>query len=174
MSELDLFKLYERLYFDELERRERISARLNLPFALLLAQFGFLSLMLEGAWHSRERVFAQLFWILFLLATVATIVAAWCFRKAWFGFTDKLLPTANATERYRQELLVHYKDYEDSEQLVQNALKLYLYTYYMQFSSVNAVNNDTRSFKLYQSNVSLAVAVVLASLAYVLLLFGRS
>ena len=37
MNQEQLFSFYEKLYFQELERREKLSARLNVPLAILVA-----------------------------------------------------------------------------------------------------------------------------------------
>lgn len=167
MNEQELFRHYEKLYFDEMDRREKISARLNLPLGILLAQVAFLSVMQNGARLDPHRFASIAFWILFTASIVATVVAAWYFRKAWFGFTDKLLPTANATETYRRTLMEHYKSYDNADELVERTLRGYLSDYYMQFSSANAVNNDARSYNLYRSTKNLAFAVAIAFAAYV-------
>jgi hypothetical protein len=49
------------------------------------------------------------------------------------------LPTAVATEQYREELFETYKEYDDCEELVETALEQQLYRYFMEYSSVNAV-----------------------------------
>lgn len=49
MNQEQLFAFYEKLYFQELERREKLSARLNVPLAILVAVIGFLSFMLNSA-----------------------------------------------------------------------------------------------------------------------------
>jgi hypothetical protein len=55
----------------------------------------------------------------------------WFFRRTWFGHTDKLLPTANETETYRQELVKLYEPYEEATRLVEAGMKTYLYGYYI-------------------------------------------
>lgn len=167
MNQEQLFTFYEKLYFQELDRREKLSARLNVPLAILVAVIGFLSFMLNGAsvtisgWHS------LLFWVLFLFACCATVVGAWFFKDSWFGHTDLLLPTAKETEIYREVLFSHYKDYDEKEKLVEDSLKQYLYNCYKQFSSDNTVMNDRRSYKLYCATNAITVAVFFAFSAFV-------
>ena len=167
MNQEQLFSFYEKLYFQELERREKLSARLNVPLAILVAVVGFLSFMLNSAPIGISGRHNFLFWVFFVLASCATAVGAWFFKASWFGHTDKLLPTANETEAYRSQLIDLYKDYDERDQLVEDALKQYLYDYYKQFSSENTVNNDARAYHLYQATYSITVAVMLAFLAFI-------
>lgn len=160
MNESDVFALYERLYFHEIERRSAIDARANLPLALLLAQSGLLAYLLNKAPLSLESGASQTFWMLFAIAVLCTAVAAWFCIHGLVRFTDKLLPTANATEIYRQELIELYGPFENSQALVAGAMREYLYQYYMAFSSTNAVNNDARSYSLFRSVIWLTAAIV--------------
>ena len=167
MNESDLFALYERLYFHEIDRRSAIDARANLPVALLLAQAGLLAFLLNKAPSSWESGASQAFWMLLATAVLCTAVSAWFCVHGLVRFTDKLLPTANATEIYRQELVALYAPYDDSEKLVASAMREYLYQYYMTFSSTNAVNNDARSYNLFRSVTWLTAAIVTGLLSYV-------
>lgn len=173
MNQEQLFSFYEKLYFQELERREKLSARLNIPLAILVAVVGFQSFMLNSAPFGVLGWSGLLFWTFFVLASCATAVGAWFFRASWFGHTDKLLPTANETEAYRSQLIDLYKDFDEKEKLVEDALTQYLYDYYKQFSSENTVNNDTRAYRLYQATYAITVAVLLAFLAFIPYFFVR-
>ena len=167
MNQEQLFLFYEKLYFQEQDRREKLNSRLNVPLAILVATIGFLSFMLNKIPSGVSGWAEIIFWILFILACLATAVGAWFFRLSWFGHTDKLLPTANETEAYRQELMEFYKEYEERDMLVEYGLKTYLYDYYKQFSSENTINNDARAYHLYLATYAITVAVVLAFFAFI-------
>jgi hypothetical protein len=156
------FKLYERLYFNELERREKISARLALPFAVLVATAGLLSFMLNSADKPVGQPWFSIFWVLFAASAIALAAGAWFFRQAWFGHTDKLLPTAGHMEAYHRELRETYAEFDDRDDLVENGFRSFLFDYYAQYSSENAINNDRRSYNIYRATVSLTVSVLLA------------
>ena len=167
MNQDQLFLFYEKLYFQELDRREKLSARLNVPLAVMVATVGFLSFMLNNAPTELSSVAHCFFWALFLFACGASVAGAWFFKSSWFGHTDKLLPTANATEAYRQQLIDLYQNYEEEAQLVEDGLKKYLYDYYKEFSSVNTVNNDARSYNLYLATYAITVAVLFAFVTFI-------
>lgn len=167
MNQDQLFQFYEKLYFQELDRREKLSARLNLPLAILVAVIGFLSFMLNNAPRDIQAPGHLIFWIGFIASCTATGFGAWYFKASWFGHTDKLLPTANATEDYRNTLVELYKEYDEKDALVETALKAYLYDYYMKFSSVNTTNNDARAYHLYQATYAITISVLLAFFAFI-------
>lgn len=167
MNEDQLFLLYEKLYFQELDRREKLSSRLNVPLAILVAVIGFMSFMLKSAPRDLAKIEHQAFWLILVVACFACALGAWFFKNSWFGHTDKLLPTANETEGYRQTLIKLYAPFEDSSNLVNRALKAYLYDYYMKFSTENTINNDSRAYDLYRATYSITVAALLAFLAFI-------
>lgn len=151
--------LYEKLYFHELERREKISARLTLPFGAMLATIGLLSFMLNAEVRPLGQHF---FWLLFSAACVALLIGAFFFRLAWFGHSDKLLPTASNIEAYHTELKAIYAPYPNADELVARHFGDFIFDYLKRDSSANAVNNDRRSYNIYRANVALTVAVLLA------------
>lgn len=156
------FALYEKLYFHEIDRREKISARLALPFAVLVAIGSLLSFMLNSGAMQFSGHVEIVFWCLFTGACVALAAGAWFFRLAWFGHTDRLLPTAGDIEAYYEKLSETYKEYEQNEALVESAFENFLFSHYAQFSSENAINNDKRSYNIYRATVSLTIAVLLS------------
>jgi hypothetical protein len=170
MTDAEIFALYERLYFHEIERRAAIDSRANLPLALLLGQAGLLAFLVDKVLAETQSWQMLLFWSLFVISLLGTAVAGWFGIHGLIRFTDKLLPTASATEKYRQELMELYSPYDDADILVQKALRTYLFEYYMALSSTNAVNNDSRSYDLFRAVVAVSVAIVLGLLAYVVLI----
>ena len=161
MTRDERFQLYEKLYFHEIERREKINARLSLPLAAVLANVGLLSFLLNS--QSRPAgLLGATFWLLLAASTVALLTGAWFFRKAWFGHTDKLLPTADQIEAYHATLVNTYDDFKAKDALVEEHFGNFLFDYYKRFSSANAVNNDQRSYNVYRANAALTAAVLLA------------
>ena len=167
MKREDFYRLYEAQYHREIERRDKLDTRLQLPLAIMAALVGFLSYMLQNKNPAINSISSVIFWLLFISSAVATGFAFSFFRLSWFGHTDKLLPTAKAIEDYKKELLDYYKDNENSNEKVSEDLRETLFNYYVEFSSVNAINNDTRSYNIYRTTVSLTIAVILAFFAYV-------
>ena len=167
MNPEELFKLYEKQYYHEIEVRDKLNSRLQIPLAVLVAILGFLGFMLQNRSSDAMGLGVLIFWMFFAVSAVSITLAIIFFRKSWFGHTDKLLPTAAETEKYREQLIAHYAEYDEKDKLVEDALKKYLSDYYIKFSSVNTVNNDSRSYNLYKTTVALTVATVSTFFAFV-------
>jgi hypothetical protein len=162
MNSTERATLYEKLYFGELERRDKISARLALPFAVIVATVGLLSYFLQLPEKPDVLPWNAMFWSLYGASVAALLAGVWFFRKAWFGHTDRLLPTAGHIEEYYRLLEETYRSYEDSQSLVDKHFRDFLFKYFVECSSANAINNDRRSFDIYRATASLTASVLLA------------
>lgn len=165
MNRDDRFKFYEKLYFYESDRREKISARLSISFAAILANVGLLSFMLNSDNHPASCTLQVLFWLLFLAALVALLAGSWFFRKAWYGTTDEHLPSAREMESYHAELQTTYKDYEGGDSIAQTHFYEFVFNCLIKTSSVITSNNDGRTFHIYRANICLTAAVLFSFLA---------
>ncbi|RXT81760.1 hypothetical protein B1F69_28890, partial [Pseudomonas syringae] len=156
MTEKELSALYEKLYFNETDRREKIGARLSIPMALLLAVSSLLGYMVNMAPAADSGFSAVWFWIFFNISALFWLLAAWYFRGAWAnGLADKLMPTAVQIEDYKTEILKSYAHLEDAEELTAIALGKFIKNYYMEASSTNAILNDRRSLAISDTSIAL-------------------
>lgn len=163
-----LFELYEKLYFHEIDIREKFNARLQLPLAILVAIISFLGFLLQNANKTElSGFFLFLFWSGYVLSCIATTLAIYFFIKSWYGYTYQFIPSANSTEEYHTELIELYSDFEDKEELISKGINDYLYKYYAECSSVNTENNDKKAISLHKAMTSIICAVVLSFLAFI-------
>lgn len=158
-------ELYSNLYFKEVERIEKISSRLSLPFAFLIAISTVLTFLLNSQVKPLTSPYTELFWVFFLSSVTSLCIGAFFLRKAWFGHSDKLIPTAHVIESYYEELKEHYREYDQLENIVNEEFENFLFKYFIQFSSENAINNDKRSYNIYRALVSTSIAALFAFLA---------
>lgn len=173
MNRDERFKFYEKLYFYESDRREKISARLSISFAAILANVGLLSYMLNADGHPSNCIFQVFFWILFSAAVAALFTGAWFFRKAWYGNTDEHMPSAHEMENYHGELLATYKNYADGEAVASRHFDEFVFKYLTKTSSVITANNDRRTFHIYRANIFLTAAVLLSFSAAIPFYIGK-
>ncbi|MCP5128065.1 MAG: hypothetical protein H6985_00635 [Pseudomonadales bacterium] len=153
MNQEDLFNLYEKLYFHELETREKILNRLQIPLAILVSFVSFYGYMakgieLSGAGGSWNVVI----YILLLISLILFALSLYNFIRAFFNHTYELIPTAVETEDYRNQLIEHYTGYPTSGQLVEDAFDNYLYEYYAECATANTKINDKRSSFIHNCN----------------------
>ncbi len=155
----ELFIFYEKSYFHEIEMRDKLTTRLQIPLAIMAALLGFLAFMLR---NKEPSVNDTTFWVLFGASSVLIAISIACFIVSWYGYKYKLLPTSQATDEYRNELYVFYKEYDNTDKLVEKYLKEYLFNYYRDFSSVNMLINDKKAFYLYLTNLFLIFSIILS------------
>lgn len=163
-SDDEEYKLYEKIYLAEAERKEKLLARLNLPLAMIVALLSFLSYLLSKApsVDSTEGVF---FWITYLMAGVYLSVAAAHFSKAWRVRKDDLvIPTAEDLENHRK-ILIKYFDGDVSE--ANEHFMQIMMDYYIMGATRNAKNNDSRSAQLDQFSKYVIYSVITSVIAFI-------
>lgn len=158
MDEQKLFELYEKLYFHEVEAREKIAARLQIPLAVFLSITSLYGYFLKGYSIENSGAWNIAFSIVCVVSVYFFIRSLIYFKKAFFGSEYRFLPAARVAEGYRQELFELYKSYDgtdgysDCQTLVSHHFKNYLLKEYIDSSSHNTVINDKRSEALHKSN----------------------
>ncbi|MBC6987075.1 hypothetical protein [Alteromonas sp. BZK5] len=162
-------KLYEKMYLFEIERREKINARLNLPMAVIVAIFGLLSYVFNFDTNSFTTCENFVFYILLLFASISLFVACYHFKNCWSGLVDQYMPTAEDIEDYYQSLESTYAGFDEKEDLVKSYFNKFLLQSYTEYGSFNAKNNDYRSEQLYFTVRALSVSLFLALIATIVL-----
>lgn len=165
MNRDELFSFYEKLYFHETESKNQISNRLQITLAILVSYASVY------AYFLKQTEFKLTFWCLLFIATTAASILIFCvsiyfFKCAFLGHTYEMLPTAKETEEYRQLLITTYQGYQDSEKLVSNYLKEYIFNYYNECSSINTRVNDFRSHSLHYANKFILYNLFALTLAF--------
>lgn len=173
MNDTELYKLYEKLYFHELEIRDKLIGRLQISLTVIAILLGFLAFMLRNKADVAGGTTASIFWILFIISIVLIAIAIIFFMLSWYGSKYKLLPTASDTDKYKDKLFDHYKEYENSDELAMNFLHQYLFEYFRDWSSENTIINDKKSFYLYLTNLFVILSLIFSFLSFMLFYFGK-
>jgi len=166
MNNEKLFELYEKLYFHEVESRESITNRLQMPLALLLSIVSIYAFMLQSLVLTAKNCWAVVFLFLALCSIALFIKSLWHFIKAYYGSEYELLPSAKETENYRQVLLKQYADYdgtdgyESCEVLTSRYFDEYLFQRYIRASSSNGAVNDLRSYHIHTCNSHIVLNII--------------
>ena len=101
MTNIELRQFYEKLYFQEVESREKIHARLQLPLTLILAIIGAIAFLLQNFDYQAGRWTALRVVFLFLLTCGSfTLILA----MKWF--VDALV--AHAMDKYLTDYYIEY------------------------------------------------------------------
>ncbi len=172
MDKKDLFGFYEKLYFHEIDSREKLNARLQIPLTLIVSFAGVLAFLLQNYWHQGFSASALSFLSLFALSFVAWCFAAYYFVRSCFGNTYSFLPDAQSTEAYRQQLCVLYKSYENGAQVASDYFSDYLMSYYIQRSTENTNCNDRRCIFLHRTNYALIITAAFTVFSFLSFYLG--
>ncbi|MBV4522593.1 hypothetical protein KVG88_21235 [Pseudomonas sp. SWRI74] len=156
-SEDEEFKLYEKIYMAEADRKEKLLSRLNLPLAMIIALLSFLSYLLPKA-PPTDTTAGIYFWILYLGAGVFIIRAMWHFARAWrIRFDDLAIPVAEKLEDHRKTLISYY---DGSVELANSFFMQIMMDYYVMGATKNATNNDRRGNELDALSKNVIYAVI--------------
>lgn len=163
VAETDYFKLYEKMYVYENDRKEKLIARLNLPLAMIVALLSFLSYMLNSAPRSDDSMGAVFFWVFYLCSCCCILCALWSFKNAWsVRNQDLAIPVARELEAYRQEVVGCYTEESEANEYFMSVVL----RYYIEGATRNARNNDERSEYLNSLSKFVIYAIVLALLSF--------
>jgi len=173
MKKTELFTLYEKLYFHEIEMREKLSGRLQLPLAILVSVIGVLAFMLRNFSNSGETALLVVFMIFYGMSFIGILLGITNFIRSWYGYEYSFLPSAKETEDYRQLLIETYESYQGSDDLVEKHFTDYLMRYYVECSSVNTNNNDQRSIFLHLTNKYIVLGATFAFISFIPFYFGN-
>lgn len=151
MNRDDLFKFYEKLYFHEIEMREKLNDRIQIYLAIIAVLFSLIAFILKNVTKLEFAGTGFSFIIILAVDIIFLFIAIYYFIRSWYNYEYAFLPSANDTEEYRNLLIETYKGYNQAESLVENTLKEYIYKYYAECSSTNTRNNDQRSLFFHKT-----------------------
>ncbi|WP_130927217.1 hypothetical protein [Pseudomonas sp. Sample_14] len=145
MDDKERFAFYEKVFYQELDRKEKLYARLSMPLAMLVAIVTFLSYMLNKAPTTEDGTASIFFWIFYLSTCLMLLIGALYFRAAWsLRDSDRGLPTLMALETHRRSFRDDYEKYWDTPEEADAHFKSLVLNYFIEGATVNTENNDKR------------------------------
>lgn len=173
MDRKERFEYYQQLYWHEIEAREHLNSRLQVPLAIIVALGGVLGFMLQNYEHKSLTWTTGSFIFFVLGASVALIVATTLFIRSGYRHAYLFLPTAQVIEAHRANLETYYTTYPDPNLSPADAFDEYVLKHYIDYSTVNSTINDTRSSKLHQTNTAIICTATLLIAAFLVFYLGR-
>lgn len=161
-----LFSFYEKLYFHEIEVRENLTGRLQIPLAITVSLVGVLIYILQHVDVTRRGWVAVSLWLLLLLSTTSILTAGYFFVRSWFGATYELFPAAAEAENYRLLLDKTYSAYEDGAGLSKKYLNDFLCAKFIACATRNTASNDSRSMFLHRTNGALVISTAVLAISF--------
>jgi hypothetical protein len=172
MNDERRFELYEKIYFHEVESREKLSSRLQIPLALLLSIASVYALIVKGVSFSNNDIWNICFGMVFLLSVSLFVVSVSYFVRSFYGHAYEFLPSASDTEKYRKTLIDTYQEYDDCDELVERYFNEYLFRYFNECSSNNTKVNDKRSEYLHKCNTYLILTSMPLVVSFLIFTFS--
>lgn len=149
MDDKERFAFYEKVFYQELDRKEKLYARLSMPLAMLVAIVTFLSYLLNKAPTTEDGIASVFFWIFYLSTCVMLLIGALYFRAAWsLRDSDRGLPTLMELETHRRSFRDDYEKYWDTPEEADAHFKSLVLNYFIEGATVNTENNDKRGIYL--------------------------
>lgn len=173
MDRAALFTHYEKVYFHEINRKEQIFSRLNIPLAIVISLAGFYALLLNGDHKTLSTGLRIWFWIAFFVSAATLVTAVGFLIDALVGRMDQAIPTPNDTEEFRRKLVEYYKEDSDAEASIARNIESAYYGYYMHCASLLTINNDRKASSFYYCVVLLITAAAIALAPYAILMHAK-
>lgn len=168
MDAKERFSFAEKVYYYELERKEKLIARLSLPLAMLVALLTFFSYMLDKAPSPAAGKAGLFFWIFYWYACICLSVGVWNFWRAWnLRLFDKALTTLEDIEAYRDSMLELYAAFADGVEEANKQIHVLIYSQYVMGATTNALNNDKRLGYLNELSTFMAATILFALLSFI-------
>ncbi|MBV6324906.1 hypothetical protein [Duganella violaceipulchra] len=169
------FDFYEKLYFHEMEAREQMTTRLQIPLALLISTIGMLGFMAQNLDRGRVNGWYYGFETAFLIAALFILVSGWyCVKSAW-GHEYAVLPVATAWHTYHADCTALYASQPRKQRtkLICGALKNAVREKYVECATVNASINETRSFGYHMTIKYFVISATFGFAAFLCYFFGE-
>lgn len=168
MDDKERFAFYEKVFYQELDRKEKLYARLSMPLAMLVAIVSFLSYMLSKAPSTENGTASVFFWIFYICTCFTLLIGASYFRAAWsLRDSDRGLPTLMELEMHRRSFSDDYEKYWDTRAEADAHFKSLVLNYFIEGATVNTENNDKRGIYLRSLANYVTVALFLSVLSFI-------
>ncbi|PSW74389.1 hypothetical protein C9J41_05815 [Photobacterium sp. GB-50] len=161
MDKQRLFDLYEKLYFHEMEVREKITSRVQITFALIATGYTILSYMLRMLDLTGNYIAIGVFGICTLVSFIISFGCLYYLVRAFWGNTYNGMPSPKDTDKYREDLIRHkyqisqynldYPDHKQPEVNIDDRVSEHLYTNFRDCSAHNTMVNDRRSRQIHKA-----------------------
>ncbi len=168
MNRVDRRKFYEKLYFHELEVRDKVENRLKLPFSIFAIVFTLAVFLFNEVLVKKSVTVDAFFWTVYLGALLALVFAVGFFIVSWYGYTYKMLPTASDVEAYYGQILTDYQKVSPhkARAWAKEAFDDYLMETFKTYATHNTRNNDRKAFYLHRCVTALIISFMLICVAF--------
>lgn len=141
--------LYEKIYFHEIDGRDKVTQRLQLPLVAFLAIAGFVGSLIQNVRRADTSLSADVFLALLVLAVVALTLAMVFFVASLTGKKYLHLQAPEDWVSHQAECTDLYREYDHAGKLTSAALTKNLVATYVLCGTVNGAINAKKAFYLF-------------------------
>ena len=169
-----LHELYERLYFWEIERQDRINSRVPVLLVIILALAGFQSFLIEHLLPMEKATPQVIAGVLLLVSMACLIMAAIYVKLAWHGHAFAYMPPADRLEEHRKKLNEYCEDEANPEgKREKRSLALEfesdLLEYFVEDASCNFRLNKKKSLRFHVAFNWILISIATGVISFVVL-----
>lgn len=173
MDRKELFEFYQKLYWYDIDAREHLNNRLQIPLGIVVALAGLLGFLLQNYEHKTLNWTTGSFIGFLAIASVGLVITTTLLVLSGYRHAYNFIPEASVLESHRISLENYYTAYPGLGISAADAFNDYLLKHYVDYSSTNTGINDKRSRRLHQTNTAIIGTAVVLVAAFLVFYFGR-
>lgn len=160
------FVFYEKQYYHELEMKQKIDLRLQALIVFAFAWLNLTSYMVQVIDESGEPMVAKYYYAVVAVYVVFIGISLRYSVFNFYGNTYQYLETPKVFDTYYQELYEYYDEYHNDVTPADIELNKFIKENLISSTHHNALLNDTRSQKAFESTKWMVIAFVPFALAF--------
>jgi len=172
IEEEPTFEYCEKLYFHELEAREYLSSRVNIPLAVLVSVAGFLGYLIQNLDSSIDGCAVFGVYSFLILSMGCLLASALLLIGGAGGYKYQFVASPAAWNENFRGWYAHYEGTEDQLEAANRSVRQTLRNAYMDSTSHNSKLNDKRSEKIFLAFRFILGGAASAFIAFAFFYFG--
>lgn len=170
MSQEKLFDLYEKVYFSEIENKDKLHTRVQTIFSLIVIEVTVITYLAKNTSLDNNIPLSVLVIVLTIGSFLTVIYSCFRLQKAFWGNSFRYLPTPNDINKYHLELIKYEKTFINycneneieykNEHNPDDKIQEYLARELMECTSWNIKKNEDRSSEIFESTKLFFVSLV--------------
>lgn len=164
-------EFYKEFYYKEIERRDQLSNRLNLPFSIITLIFGGLFYTVQNNDLIKIDWLHNLYYVLTFISIAVLLFNVFILFKSSFGYKYGYVPSSQLIKNHEDALVNYYRtntnlDEDKINIAVDKDLKEYLNQIYITTTDNNAQKNDIKAGWLRIGSYGIIASITLLILTF--------
>lgn len=161
----DRFTLYQEMYKNEFDRRDKLTSQINIPVIVTTVIFGAFTYSIQHIGAVQSTIPMVIAIIAFIVLVASILVSAIFIILAFYGYEYEYIATPQSIDKYYNQLCEFYKNSANKVQIIEDAFETYLINDYCKCSETNTLNNDKRSTYLHDARTAIIVAIIASTIS---------